>query len=189
MDYRPNYQGALWFANEVFPQIEKALPGARVYFVGSGPPRALREIAGPKIVVTGAVDDVRPYLQFAQAVIAPLLIARGIQNKVLEAMAMAKPVVATQQATRSLVVQAGHHLWVENQPARFARAVVEALQGENRETIARNARKYVEDDHNWPDLLTDIDHHLEALGQAPSPDGPVAISHGPQLALSARYRS
>jgi sugar transferase (PEP-CTERM/EpsH1 system associated) len=189
MDYRPNYQGALWFANEVFPQIEKSLPGARVYFVGSGPPRALREIAGPKIVVTGAVADVRPYLQFARAVIAPLLIARGIQNKVLEAMAMAKPVVATQQATRSLGVRAGHHLWVENQPARFAQAVVEALQGENRETISRNARKYVEDDHNWPDLLTDIDHHLEALGQAPSPDGPVAISPGPQLALSARYRS
>jgi hypothetical protein len=88
-----------------------------------------------------------------------------------------------------LAVQAGHHLWVENQPARFAQAVVEALQGEQRETVARNARKYVEDNHNWPALLADIDHHLEALGQAPSPDGPAAIRPGPQLALSARYRS
>jgi sugar transferase (PEP-CTERM/EpsH1 system associated) len=189
MDYRPNYEGALWFANEVFPQIAKSLPGARVYFVGSGPPRVLREIAGPKIVVTGGVADVRPYLQFAHAVIAPLLIARGIQNKVLEAMAMTKPVVATREATRSLSVQAGFHLWVENQPARFAEAVVDALHGASRETVARNARKYVEDNHNWARLLSDIDRHLEALGQAPSYDGAVALPPEAHLALSARYRS
>ena len=70
------------------------LPQAKVYFVGSGPPPALRAAAGPKIIVTGTVADVRPYLQFARAVIAPLHIARGVQNKVLEAMAMAKAVVA-----------------------------------------------------------------------------------------------
>jgi sugar transferase (PEP-CTERM/EpsH1 system associated) len=163
MDYRPNYQGALWFAREVLPQIVKLVPGARVHFVGSGPPAALREIAGPAIAVTGTVPDVRPYLQFARAVIAPLHIARGIQNKVLEAMAMAKPVVATADATRSLGVQAGQHLWVENEPARFAHAVVEALQGPGREQIARNARQYVESHHNWPHLLKDFDRHLDML--------------------------
>jgi sugar transferase (PEP-CTERM/EpsH1 system associated) len=191
MDYRPNYQGALWFAKEVFPQIAQSLPGARVHFVGSGPPPALREIAGPKIAVTGTVADVRPYLQFAHAVIAPLHIARGVQNKVLEAMAMTKPVVATREATRALGIQAGYHLWVENEPAGFARAVVEALQGPTREAIARNARKYVEDSHDWPSLLTGIDRHLEALGQTPSSpsDGSVALRPSPQLELSARYRS
>jgi glycosyltransferase involved in cell wall biosynthesis len=134
---------------------------------------------------------VRPYLQFAHAVIAPLHIARGVQNKVLEAMAMAKPVVATREATRALGIQAGYHLWVENEPAGFARAVVEALQGPSREAIARNARKYVEDNHDWPSLLTDIDRHLETLGQTPSSpsDGPVALRPSPQLELSARYRS
>ncbi len=186
MDYRPNYQGALWFANEVFPQIAKILPNARVYFVGSGPPAALRELAGPKITVTGTVADVRPYLQFAQAVVAPLHIARGIQNKVLEAMAMAKPVVATREATRALAVRAGYHLWVENEPARFALAVVEALQGTDREAVAANARKYVEDNHCWADLLTGIDRHLEALGRAPSSIAPAAAH--PELALSAQYR-
>jgi polysaccharide biosynthesis protein PslH len=163
MDYRPNYQGAQWFAAEVLPQIVKTLPNARVYFVGSGPPPALRQIAGPNIVVTGVVPDVRPYLQFAHAVIAPLHIARGIQNKVLEAMAMAKPVVATQDATRSLGIRAGTHLWVENEPLRFAKAVMEALQGSGRETVAQNARSYVEDNHDWPRLLKDVDVHLEAL--------------------------
>jgi sugar transferase (PEP-CTERM/EpsH1 system associated) len=188
MDYRPNYQGALWFSREVFPHIVKSLPGARVHFVGSGPPAALREIAGANIVVTGTVADVRPYLQFAQAVIAPLHIARGIQNKVLEAMAMAKPVVATREATRSLGIQSGHHIWVENEPLRFAQAVVEALQGPRRETVARNGRQYVEGSHNWPSLLTAIDRHLDALGKTGCtlPDNPAAMHAAPQL---ARYRS
>jgi len=66
---------------------------------------------------------VRPYLQFARAVIAPLHIARGVQNKVLEAMAMAKPVVATRDATRSLAAKPGEHFWVEKDSARFAEAV------------------------------------------------------------------
>ncbi len=171
MDYRPNYEGALWFARDVFPQIAKSLPNARVHFVGSGPPAALRDIAGPGIAVTGTVADVRPYLQFAGAVIAPLHIARGIQNKVLEAMAMAKPVVATHDATRSLGVRAGTHLWIENEPQRFAAAVIAALQGPERETIARNARQYVERNHDWSGVLKQFDRHLEVL-QAP----PAALS-------------
>ena len=166
MDYRPNYEGALWFAREVLPHSLEIIPNARVYFVGSGPPAQLRDIAGPGVVVTGAVADVRPYLQFASAIIAPLHIARGIQNKVLEAMAMAKPVVATHDATRSLGVEAGYHLWVENEPRRFANAVVEALQGPDREAIARNGRNYVEGHHNWAALLEDFDRHLELLHRA-----------------------
>jgi polysaccharide biosynthesis protein PslH len=172
MDYRPNYQGALWFASEVLPHILKLAPNARTYFVGSGPPPALRAITGPAITVTGAVADVRPYLQFAKAVIAPLRIARGVQNKVLEAMAMGKPVVATREATRSLAVEAGRHLWIENDPMRFAEAVLEALRGENREIVAQSARKYVEHNHNWTNLLKGIDIHLQAL-QLGRPQTPV----------------
>ena len=194
MDYRPNYEGALWFAREVFPRIVKQVPAARVHFVGSGPPAALREAAGGGISVTGTVADVRPYLQHAQAVIAPLHIARGVQNKVLEAMAMAKPVVATKDATRSLGVQAGHQLWIENEPARFAAAVVEALQGRDRDTIARNARHYVESHHNWPTLLQDLDRHLEIL-QPPRPPQPGAAAPRPpagqtfELSTHARHSS
>jgi len=116
--------------------------------------------------VTGTVADVRPYLQFARAVIAPLHIARGVQNKVLEAMAMAKPVVATRDATRSLAAKPGEHFWVENEPARFAQAVMQALEGPERDIIAANGRKYVEEHHDWPTLLQDVDRYLEALNPA-----------------------
>ena len=166
MDYRPNYEGALWFAREVFPQVLKFIPNARVHFVGAGPPAELRQAARSGVVVTGAVPDVRPYIQFAQAIIAPLHIARGVQNKVLEAMAMAKPVVATHDATRSLGVKAGHHLWVENEPRRFANAVVEALQGPDRDKLARNARDYVEVHHSWAGLMKNFERHLELLQPA-----------------------
>ena len=189
MDYRPNHEGALWFAREVFPQVLKFIPNARVHFVGSGPPAALRQAAGSGVVVTGAVPDVRPYIQFAQAIIAPLHIARGVQNKVLEAMAMAKPVVATHDATRSLGVQAGHHLWVENDPRRFANAVVEALQGPDREVLARNARAYVEVHHSWAGLMKDFERYLEPLrpARADINHGPAALrpAAGQQLKLSA----
>ena len=189
MDYRPNHEGALWFAKEVFPRIARMVPQASVYFVGGGPPSALKALAGPRISVTGQVADVRPYLQFAQAVIAPLHIARGIQNKVLEAMAMAKPLVATRDATRSLGVEAGTHLWIENEPEKFARAVVEALHGPQRDTVARNARKYVEDHHNWPRLLEDIDRHLEALNPAQPVPGLAPLRSGQRFELSAPCNS
>ena len=186
MDYRPNYEGAVWFAREVFPRIADMVPQARVHFVGGGPPPVLKAVAGPKISVTGQVADVRPYLQFAQAVIAPLHIARGVQNKVLEAMAMAKPLVATRDATRSLGVEAGIHLWVENEPEKFAQAVLEAMQGPDRGRIASNARKYVEDHHGWPSLLAQLDQHLEALDPQYPVCSPAPLRGDPRLQLSAQ---
>ena len=191
MDYRPNHEGAVWFAREVFPRIAEMVPEARVHFVGGGPPPALKALAGPGISVTGQVTDVRPYLQFARAVIAPLHIARGVQNKVLEAMAMAKPLVATPDATRSLGVEAGKHLWVANEPEMFAQAVVEALKGPRREEIARNARNYVEDHHSWPDLLKQVDRYLEALNPAGAVSVPPVLrsAAGERLELSARVKS
>jgi sugar transferase (PEP-CTERM/EpsH1 system associated) len=185
MDYRPNHEGAAWFAKEVFPRIAQIVPSARVYFVGGGPPAALKALASPRVSVTGQVPDIRPYLQFARAVIAPLHIARGVQNKVLEAMAMAKPLVATRDATRSLGVEAGKHLWVENDPDKFAQAVVQALQGPDRDRMARNARQYVEEHHGWPRLLQEIDRHLDMLDPASPLSGAVSLRGGARLGLSA----
>jgi glycosyltransferase involved in cell wall biosynthesis len=108
---------------------------------------------------------------------------------VLEAMAMAKPLVATHDATRSLGVKAGVHLWVENGSEKFAHAVVEALIGPRRDEIARNARKYVEDHHSWPDLLTQVDRHLEALNPAHKTGAPLRAAGGQRLGLSARCKS
>ena len=168
MDYWPNVDGALWFAREVMPHFGHTLPRARFYIVGSSPSRALRALADDKVVVTGEVDDVRPYLQHAAVVVAPLRLARGVQNKVLEAMAMERPVVATREAARSLDVTAGVELWIENDPSRFGIAVAEACRQPDCQQIARNGRKYVERCHDWQKNFESLDSLL--MESAPVPE-------------------
>ena len=160
MDYHPNVDGARWFFDQVMPRLKGDLPGARFYIVGANPPASLRALAGSQLVVTGEVADVRPYIQHAAAVVAPLRIARGVQNKVLEAMAMEKPIVATVEATRALAVTSGVELWVENDAAAFAAAIVNAAKGTERLQVGRNARKYVELHHSWQKNLALIDDLL-----------------------------
>jgi sugar transferase (PEP-CTERM/EpsH1 system associated) len=95
MDYWPNVDAVCWFAVEVLPAVRRQFPAVRLHVVGRQPPAAVRSLEGPSITVTGTVPDVRPYLQHAVVVVAPLRLARGVQNKVLEAMAMARPVFHT----------------------------------------------------------------------------------------------
>jgi sugar transferase (PEP-CTERM/EpsH1 system associated) len=98
MDYFPNVEAASWFAKNVFPELRKADPSLEFFIVGNNPSRAVRQLERhPGVVVTGGVPDVRPYILAAQWVVAPLHVARGVQNKVLEALAMGKTVFATTQ--------------------------------------------------------------------------------------------
>ncbi|MDD2724996.1 MAG: TIGR03087 family PEP-CTERM/XrtA system glycosyltransferase [Methylovulum sp.] len=106
MDYWANIDAVEWFAKDVFPQLQAQYPAIKFYIVGSKPGKAVLELAGnPAITVTGRVDDVRPYVAYARLAIAPLRIARGIQNKVLEAMAMDKTIVATSAAMEGIPYQ------------------------------------------------------------------------------------
>ncbi|PVE59594.1 TIGR03087 family PEP-CTERM/XrtA system glycosyltransferase [Arthrobacter sp. TPD3018] len=102
MDYRPNVEAVVWFAAEVTPRLRETHPGVRFAIVGRAPTAAVQALAAPDVIVTGAVDDVRPRLAAASVCVAPLHLARGIQNKVLEAMAMARPVVASPAAAEGI---------------------------------------------------------------------------------------
>jgi sugar transferase (PEP-CTERM/EpsH1 system associated) len=102
MDYYPNIDAVRWFASEVLPQLRRRDPGLEFLIVGRSPARAVRRLHGTGgVTVTGGVPDVRPYLAAARAVVAPLRLARGIQNKVLEALAMDKPVLASPEICRT----------------------------------------------------------------------------------------
>jgi glycosyltransferase involved in cell wall biosynthesis len=99
MNYRPNIDAAVWFAETIFPGILEIVPSACFYIVGAHPAEAVRRLAACRqVYVTGTVADIRPYLAHACAAVAPLRIARGVQNKMLEAMAMARPILATPEA-------------------------------------------------------------------------------------------
>jgi glycosyltransferase involved in cell wall biosynthesis len=131
--------------------------------VGACPPRSLRDVASPHVIVTGSVADIKPYIRYADAVIAPLHMARGVQNKVLEAMAMARPVIATREATRSLAVENGNQLWVANDPTCFAEAVLAELKAPGQSQVGANGRRYVEQWHDWRMILAEFDLQLDAL--------------------------
>jgi sugar transferase (PEP-CTERM/EpsH1 system associated) len=108
MDYRPNVEGVCWFVREVWPRLRAAVPAAIFTIVGRDPARPVRRLAEiPGVRVTGWVADVQPYLAAASVAVAPLHIARGVQNKVLEAMACGRAVVATGEALAGLDVRVG----------------------------------------------------------------------------------
>lgn len=149
MDYRANVHAAEWFATEVWPRVLAKRPNARFYIVGSKPTaavRALGELAG--VTVTGRVEDVRPYLAHAHAVTAPLRIARGIQNKVLEAMAMEKVLLATPDAYEGIEDFAGRQGCIDDSPEVMA---AEALRWLDAPEITRvpAARVKVLSRYDW----------------------------------------
>jgi sugar transferase (PEP-CTERM/EpsH1 system associated) len=161
MDYRPNVEGALWFANSVFPLVRARKPEAKFYVVGARPNREVRALGGEGIVVTGKVEDVRPYLAHAEAVVAPLKLARGVQNKVLEGMAMSRPVVATTPAVQALDVTSGEEVLIADEPEKFADYVVGAIEAPL--SIGANGRRYVERHHRWAANLETLDRLFSSM--------------------------
>ena len=124
MDYRPNIDAVRWFAADILPLIRQHHPAARFAIVGRAPTEEVRALEKlPGVTVTGEVPDVRPWLAAANAVVAPLLLARGVQNKLLEAMAMARPVVASVAAAEGIDATPGEHLRVADDAQGIADAV------------------------------------------------------------------
>ena len=124
MDYRPNIDAVRWFATDILPLVRARHPSARFAIVGRAPTAEVRALEKlPGVIVTGEVPDVRPWLAAADAVVAPLLLARGVQNKLLEAMAMARPVVASAAAATGIDAVPGEHLLVTDGTDKMADAV------------------------------------------------------------------
>jgi len=163
MDYWANIDAVQWFADEVMPQLIAREPAIKFYIVGSRPADAVRQLSQrPNIVVTGTVADVRPYLARACAVVAPLRIARGIQNKVLEALAMARPLVATTAALDGLDGIAISGAIAADDPQAFAAAIERRLREDGADV--HQARQYVCENFGWAASLQMLDSLLGASG-------------------------
>lgn len=169
MDYWPNVDGVTWFVHEALPRVRSSVPKARFYIVGRNPVADVRALASESVTVTGTVDDVRPYLQFASVVVVPLRLARGIQNKVLEAMAMARPVVASSPCAAALFAVAGVEIVAAQEPDDYVAAVISLLgDAELSRRIGERARDRVLASYGWPSALATLDEALSAL---PTPGG------------------
>lgn len=146
MDYRPNIEAVSWFAREVLPLV----PGARFVIAGRNPAPEVTALATDGVTVTGAVRDMRSWLAAADVGVAPLRIARGIQNKVLEAMAMARPVVASPAAFEGIEAEPGRHLLVAEEPAAMADAIRRLLADRAvADALGAAARDHVRKTYRW----------------------------------------
>lgn len=163
MDYRPNIDAVCWFCREVWPNLRQSRPNAIFEIVGRRPADEVRRLAElPGVRVTGAVPDVRPHLARASAVVAPLRIARGIQNKVLEAMAAGRPVVASPQALEGLDVRHDEEVLAAESPSEWTTTLSDLLDGpELRQRLGTSARRYVERHHDWNVRLSPLADLLE----------------------------
>ena len=165
MDYWPNVDAVQWFAREILPPVLAQNPSVCFYIVGSRPAAAVRALAElPGVVVTGMVPDIRPYLAHASLAVAPLRIARGIQNKVLEAMAMAKPVIASAQALEGITANTGEEVLMARDSGAFITAISALLQ-RPQGAIGKAARERVLADYTW-------ERNLERVDELLSPETP-----------------
>ena len=156
MDYWPNVDAVVWFAQEVLPQLQVIHPEVCFYIVGGNPSRAVRKLAdAPGIVVTGRVEDVRPYIQYAVAAVAPMRIARGVQNKVLEAMAMEKPVIVSGKGLEGIDAAHGKEVLVADRSADYVNLLDQILAGRFA-YLGSVARTYVSRGFNWEKNLPEV---------------------------------
>lgn len=169
MDYFPNIQAVEWFANKVLPQVQRSVPEATFTIVGARPSSKVLALGlRPGVMVTGQVPDVRPYLQNAAVAVAPLLLARGIQNKVLEAMAMETPVVLTEAAFKGVDAADGEGILMGRNAEEFAEKVIKLLKNpEQRAEIGARGRRLVETRYVWNEQLSLLEDLLLELADEP----------------------
>jgi hypothetical protein len=155
-----NVDAVSWFANEIFPRVEREVPHAQFWIIGRNPQRAVEALARPdKVIVTGEVPDVYDWLCRAEVSVAPLRIGAGMQNKVVQAMACELPVVATRVANEGIGAVPGENIAVRDEPESIAAALIELLQdAEARRRMGRAARAFVESNWTW-------EAHFERLEQ------------------------
>ncbi len=160
MDFRPNVDGVRWFVNNVLPQLRAVYPALEFWIVGRNPHPRLRVLEGrPGVVITGAVPDIRPYLAHAQLNVVPLLAGGGTRLKILEALAMARPVVSTRLGAEGFPVVDGTHLALADTAEDFAGRCLQLLaQPEEAEAMGRRGRAFVAAGYSWSRVVPRLEH-------------------------------
>jgi glycosyltransferase involved in cell wall biosynthesis len=163
----PNVDAALRLAQSILPQVRQHRPDVVLYLVGDRPPKAVLELAGDDVVVTGRVADVRPFLDRAAVVVAPLRLGGGMRNKVLEALAAGKAVVASRVAAAGLDVSDGDQLRLAEQDDEIVTTILQLLdEPERRRELAARARAWAEANLDWERPVTSFDSlYFSLLGR------------------------
>jgi len=158
INYRPNADAVAWFISDVLPRLVRLRPSTRFLVVGQGAPAWLLRMSSSHVKFTGAVRDVRPYIERAAVVVAPLRVAGGTRLKILEALAMEKPVVTTTIGREGLDVVDGEHLVVADDPQQFAEQVARLMVDRTSAAeLGRSGRRLMERDYSWSVIVHRLD--------------------------------
>lgn len=173
MKYRPNVDGVQFFVRDVLPLVRRARPNARFYIVGAEAPPEVTALASPHVIVTGSVDDVRPYVATAAVVVVPLRMGSGTRLKVLEGLAMARPMVTTSLGCEGIELVDGEHAVIADAPDRFAAAVVGLMDdAEGAARLAAQARALVLARYRWETAVETLDAFYTSLRARRAAAGP-----------------
>ena len=160
MDYRPNVDAVKWFVEEIFPKICTVVPSVKFYIVGSNPTKTVYSLANKNIYVTGYVDNIIPYILHSVAAVAPLRVARGIQNKVLEAMALGKPVIATHAAMEGIQYPKKLSCLVSDEVSTISQIAIELLRYGDRYQLGKLSKSVIHNKYSWE---KNLDRYLNIL--------------------------
>lgn len=165
MDFRPNVDAMLWFADRIWPIVKSAHPQARLLIVGQKPSPRLDSLrADPGVTLTGQVDDVRPYIAAAGVYVAPLLAGGGTRFKLLEAMAMRRAIVSTTLGCEGFDVASGRELVIADPPQAFAEGVIELLRDATwRAALGERAHRFVSATYDWSAIVPKLEGVYERL--------------------------
>lgn len=165
MDWRPNQDAAVFFVRRILPLLRERHPNITFTIVGRNPSVSVRELERAEgVSVTGTVDDVRPYIGRASVYIVPLRVGGGSRLKILEALAMRKPVISTSVGAEGLELNPGEHLLVADEPEAWVEAVDTILRDrEKAKALGQSGRRLVEQRYGWPALVNKLDRFLHRL--------------------------
>ena len=166
MYHPPNVDGALYFLKDIFPLVLKEHPLAVLWIVGSNPDSRIHKEAakyGKQVVITGTVEDITVYIKNATVSICPVRLKIGVQTKLLEALSLGTPVVTTSAGNSGIGGESGVHLWVEDEPHKFAFRVVSLLNGYNWEKLSNEGKKLVSERFTWETNVAEFEQYLESL--------------------------
>jgi peptidoglycan/xylan/chitin deacetylase (PgdA/CDA1 family)/glycosyltransferase involved in cell wall biosynthesis len=164
MDYVPNQDGMLYFLDQIFPLIKSKQPKAKIYIVGKNPPESLKRRSSSDIIITGYVDDVRPYTEKASVYVVPLRMGSGTRLKILEGLAMKKPIVTTSIGCEGIDVTNGKDVVIADNPSLFADEVVNLFTDKSKSAaLGASGYKLVTNRYNWEAIASSMDEVLTNL--------------------------
>jgi glycosyltransferase involved in cell wall biosynthesis len=166
MDHPPNVDAAIHFVVDIFPTVIEHCASAKLWIVGANPdPRILSATKrfGDRVRVTGKVEDIGSYIRRARVSICPVRLKIGVQTKILEAMSCGTPVVTTEAGNSGIGAVSGRHLWVDDDPALFARHIVELLNGKGWTEFSNAGNEFVGGHNNWATSITQLEQVIDML--------------------------